>query len=338
MARGMRGLRGRLEAAVVLLCIVVAGTACHGTNAADDAASSATPGSQPTPSPGVVAYDEMTSLSNDVGARVTGTADEERAADFVKAALESYGYEVVVQPLRIPLGAGKSGESANITAVKTGDSPQQIIVGAHYDSVKVGRGAFDNASGVGVLLEVAQRLEVAKTPYSIRFVAFGAEEIGMRGSKSYVAHMSAQDRANTIAMVNLDSVAGGDRLYVYSDKGSAGWPRDEVLGFAQSAGIQLATNPGFNEHYPAGTTGDWSDHAPFRKAGFPYLYFEATNWNIGEKDGYLATRSAGELWHTPNDTLDFISKEFPGRVEAQLTAVVQLLQQFLTTPVPAAGR
>ena len=145
-------------------------------------------------------------------------------------------------------------------------------------------------------------------------------------------------------MVNLDSVATGDFLCVYSASGAKGWPRDDVLKYATDNGLPLLTNPGLNPDYPKGTTGDWSDHAAFRKAGIPYLYFEATNWRLGDKDGYVTTRKAGEVWHTKDDTLTFIDKTFPGRMQEQLAEVVTLLEWFLpwvspeTAPVPPVRR
>ena len=44
-----------------------------------------------------------------------------------------------------------------------------------------GQGADDNASGVGVMLEVAERLAHYKIDYDVVFVAFGAEEAGLQG-------------------------------------------------------------------------------------------------------------------------------------------------------------
>ena len=175
----------------------------------------------------------------------------------------------------------------------------------------------------------------------------------MRGSCQYVKQMTPQEKANTVLMVNLDSVAGGDMLNVYSGghlmhrradlpwspelsaRQAVRWPRQEVFRFAKEMGIKIQTSPGLNPHLPAGQSCFCSDHAPFRWAGIPYLYFEATNWYIGNKDGWIATRRAGELWHTRNDTLAFINREWPGRLHRQLAAVVEMLQRVLTTPIPA---
>ena len=315
-----------------VLAIVIVVAACGGATATKP---TATASPSPTASPGVAAYEHVKALSGGIGRRPAGSPAEVKARDYIIGQLRSYGYDVSVQEFEVPRKDKPPIRSANVIAVKPGsDRSWRIIVGAHYDSVKVGRGAFDNATGVGVLLEVAQRLAGRETPYTIEFVAFGAEELGYKGSKTHFKYFQgnvAGPPADEVAMVNLDSVATGDKLYVYSAKGANGWPRNETLAYAAETGLPLLTNPGLNPDYPRGTTGDWSDHRWFAKAGIPYLYFEATNWNIGEKDGYVTTRKAGEVWHTQDDTLAFIEKTFPGRMQRQLSEDVVLLEHFLTT-------
>jgi alkaline phosphatase isozyme conversion protein len=210
----------------------------------------------------------------------------------------------------------------------------EIIVGAHYDSVDAGKGADDNASGVGVILEVAERIKEQQTPYTIRFILFGAEEVGLQGSQVYVDQMTAEQIQNTIAMINLDSVAAGDMAYVYGDAGERGVIRDWVLDFAEENGLALQTQLGENPAYPRGTTGDWSDHAPFKSIGIPYTYLESTNWGLGKKDGYTQVSTEygedGEIWHTEYDTLEYINTTFPGRVQERLNLFVVVLETILT--------
>lgn len=226
--------------------------------------------------------------------------------------------------------------SANVIAVKQGDSPLQIIVGAHYDSVGVGTGADDNATGVGVVLEVAERIRTQNTPYTIRFLFFGAEELGLQGSRYYAEGMTEEQIQHTLAMINLDSITAGDLAYIYGDEGERGRIRDWALGFARENGLALQSQPGENAEYPAGTTGDWSDHVPFKQAGIPYTYLEATNWSLGDKDGYTQVAAAygenGKIWHTEYDTLEYINATFPGRIQERLNLFVTVLEAVLTEP------
>jgi alkaline phosphatase isozyme conversion protein len=279
----------------------------------------------------MIALSHMDYISNDIGPRPAGKEQEAATAQYIVRVFERLRYPSQVQSFTVD---GKTNESANVIAVKHGTSTKEIIVGAHYDSIKTGRGADDNASGVAVILEVAERLRDVETPYTIRFVLFGAEEAGLQGSKSYVMQMSPEQIQNTIAMINLDSVTAGDFAYVYGDKGKLGSIRDWALQFASDNDLVLQTQSGENPKYPAGTTGDWSDHAPFKDAGIPYAYFESTNWTLGNLDGYTQVDAQygenGEIWHTSHDTLDYINEIFPGRIQERLHLFVTVLQGVLT--------
>ena len=71
-------------------------------------------------------------------------------------------------------------------------------------------GAFDNASGVGVMLEVARVVMARGEEKSVTFLAAGAEEYGMCGALRYIqAHADEYDRENTY-VVNLDGLGVGN--------------------------------------------------------------------------------------------------------------------------------
>ncbi len=96
-----------------------------------------------------------------------------------------------------------------------GADKEYLIVCGHYDHLgKIGRriynGADDNASGISVLLEVARAIQKLKESgfqldRSIVFIGFGAEEIGLLGSKHYVDH-PIFPLAKTKAVFNMDMV------------------------------------------------------------------------------------------------------------------------------------
>lgn len=289
------------------------------------------------PPDGLAARDHISRLSEGIGRRLAGTPEEALGADYVESALTEIGYTPIRQtfmfsPEDRPGGTGL--ESANIVAVKPGQAAREIIVGAHYDSETLGRGAGDNASGVAVMLEAAAAIHGVTTPYTVRFVAFGAEEQGFRGSRHFVEGMTPDAMESTVVMINLDSLVTGDLAYVYGDAGEAGVLRDWLLASAREEGLPLETQAGDNPDYPAGTTGDFSDHVPFREAGIPYAYFESTNWSLGELDGYTQVDPQfgedGEIWHTRFDTLDYIEETFPGRIDARLALFSRMLYRALT--------
>jgi len=283
---------------------------------------------KPDVAAGQIAYAHLEALADDIGARAAGSAQEAAAKDYIAEVFEDIGYATTVQEFSY-VRRGTTYNSANVIAVKPGKSPKQVIVGAHYDSVSAGKGADDNASGVAVMLEAAENLKDVNLPYTVIFIAFGAEEVGLKGSQHYVAQMTPEEIASTVVMVNLDSLAVGDKMYVYGSAGKDGWYRDKALQIAKKLGLNLETNSGLNPDYPAGTTGDWSDHAPFKNAGIPYAYFEATNWELEPYDGYTQTELDGEIWHTAKDTVEYIEANYPGRIEEHLNTFVQVLEGLL---------
>lgn len=279
---------------------------------------------------GVQAHDHMANLGQVIGSRPAGTDKEYTARDYIVSQLQAMGYHVDIQAFDFA-DKGEVKTSHNISALKAGEEDKEIILGAHYDSVTDGgsTGVDDNASGVGVLLENAQRLNGVRTRYGIRFVSFGAEEVGLKGSQYYVDKMSPLQRDKTIAMINLDTLAAGDQAYVYSGIDDNTWVAETAWRLAEELGLNVATNPGLNPDYPAGKTGDWSDHAAFRQIGIPVAYFESTNWELGDRDGYVQTQVAGPIMHTEKDNLDFISQTFPGRIQSNLATHSELLYHLL---------
>jgi Peptidase family M28/PA domain len=141
-------------------------------------------------------------------------------------------------------------ETANVIA-ETGpeDGRRVVMAGGHLDSVPAGPGLNDNGSGVAALLDIADRLAGRELP--LRFAFWGAEEIGLVGSRRYVDGLDRAERRRIAAYVNLDMVGSPDsRPQVYD-----GGPVEAAL----------------RRHLPPGTDdvsleGN-SDHAPFEQAG-----------------------------------------------------------------------
>lgn len=290
-----------------------------------------TPSTPPPPVPiAELAWPHIQTLCGTIGLRVAGTPGEERARDYIAEQLALLDYTVDQQSFSFDSGS----RSTNVIATKPGRTDARLIVGAHYDTTNVGLGASDNASGTAALLALAQVLADRELPFTLVLIAFGAEERGMLGAAHYLAQMDPQDTERTLGMVNLDSLFGGDFLYVHAGPSDSGWLRDQALAAARALDIELRTNPGLNPEYPAGTTGPWGDHTPFMQAGMAIAHFESTNWEVGDLDGYTQTATQGSFWHTPRDTVSDIDAAFPGRTEAQLRDILAVLERFLTTLAP----
>ncbi|MEO0532443.1 MAG: M20/M25/M40 family metallo-hydrolase [Cyanobacteria bacterium P01_A01_bin.123] len=293
---------------------------------------------------GETAIQEIYYLSTNLAGRSIGTDKEQEAIAYLSGRLGDFGYTPELQEFTFDFG-DESLTSANIIAERQGTSGQQIIVGAHYDtapsSATIDRtnlqGTNDNSSGVGVLLELAERLD-PDSRHTVKFILFGAEEIGLIGSEHYVATMTPEEIDNTIVMINMDSLIVGDYLYLNAgpsaaDNPSDGQFRDVALDIAADLGIDARTNPGLNPFYPAGT-GCCSDLEAFDGV-VPVLAAEATNWEIGDLDGYTQTSNplvpGGATWHDPEtDNLAFINTVFPGLIEERSRDYTQIFDTFIS--------
>ncbi|PSW05772.1 M28 family metallopeptidase [Photobacterium lipolyticum] len=262
---------------------------------------------------------EVTDETQGIGQRQTTTQREIEAGNWIYNKLAGFGYDVTVQPFSYkPRGKDEIAYSNNYIVEKKGKTDKTIVLAAHYDSTgsQTGSlGATDNGSGVVSLIAIAEKIQEVDTPYNVRFVLVGAEENGVNGSLHYVKDAYANGKLdNVIAMINEDTVNGGDYVYVHSAHSDYSHFKDscEKIGFSDKtysadpvfrkavlqASIDVLGEKGaFNIHpevltsegevdYPEGETGSWSDHAGFACAGIPIANVESTNYNINGKWGY----------------------------------------------------
>ncbi len=277
---------------------------------------------------GEVAYEHVYNLSEGIGPRVAATGAEYEAALYIRQAFADIGYAPVLQPFTYVRG-GTTYHSQNVVAVKPGRGHAILVIGAHYDSVRRGKGAGDNASGVGVMLEAAALLKDYPTWATVVFVAFGAEEVGLKGSSYFVSQMTEQEIANTVAMINMDMVGIGDYLNVYAGRNGPGWVREMAMDIARNQGIDIHTTPADTWD---GATGDWSDHVAFRLAGIPIAYFECWNWYAlpGNMDG-IEIAGVGNIYHTDADTIAMVKLE---KLRNTGKVVTPLAYELAKTPLP----
>jgi len=148
--------------------------------------------------------------------------------------------------------------TANVLA-EAGSGPRVVMAGAHLDSVTEGPGLNDDGSGVAALLALAEALRGAAPEGSrLRLGFWGAEELGLHGSRGYVRGLNRAERAAIAAYVNLDMVGTrGGRVAVYA--GDARVRRSLRRNLRARGRERLATE----------RLGGSSDHASFARAGIP---------------------------------------------------------------------
>ena len=79
-----------------------------------------------------------------------------------------------------------TAKSRNVIGEISGEiEDEEILIGAHYDTVRSVLGAHDNAAGVATVLELAKIFACEKLARTLKFIAFGSEELGLRGSHHF---------------------------------------------------------------------------------------------------------------------------------------------------------
>ncbi|MER6243055.1 M28 family metallopeptidase [Streptomyces griseorubiginosus] len=190
------------------------------------------------------------------GNRAHGRAGYRASLDYVKAKLDAAGFTTTVQQFT---SSSRTGYNL-IADWPGGDTNQVIMSGSHLDSVTAGAGINDNGSGSAAVLETA--LAVSRAGFHptkhLRFAWWGAEELGMVGSKYYVNNLSTANRSKIKGYLNFDMIGSPNPGYfVYDDD-----PGIEKTFKEYYAGLGVPTE--------IETEGDGrSDHAPFKNAGVP---------------------------------------------------------------------
>ncbi|MGW5194682.1 M20/M25/M40 family metallo-hydrolase [Kribbella sp. NPDC004138] len=203
--------------------------------------------------------DQLQSIANSNGGnRYTGRTGYKASADYVKAKLDAAGYTTTLQSF-----STSAGTSYNVIAEwPHGDANHVVMTGSHLDSVSSGPGINDNGSGSAGVLETALAYAASgQTPQNrLRFGFWGAEELGLLGSKYYVNNLPSAERDKIELYLNFDMIASPNPGYfVYDDNPAGDGARDDLVAYFTSKSVQTE----FIDVQGR------SDHAAFRSLGIP---------------------------------------------------------------------
>jgi len=162
--------------------------------------------------------------SDELKGRGPGNAEMSKVREYIEEQFKAAGLEPFRDQFRHVFSykmASLNVEGVNIAGMIEGSDPEKkdeyVILGAHYDhlgwkmddndSIIIFNGADDNASGVATIIEIANYLNQTRTDLarSVVFVAFDAEEVGLIGSKKFMAQ-NLGDTSKIVAMFSLDMV------------------------------------------------------------------------------------------------------------------------------------
>jgi Zn-dependent M28 family amino/carboxypeptidase len=254
----------------------------------------------------------------DAARRVLASANLDLAELFVRSARRDF--QPVFTGVTARLRAGgtvRRFESPNVVGMVQGSHETRrndvVVYTAHYDGFGIGRpvngdsiynGAYDNASGVALLLEIAGAFASLPTApeRSILFLFTTAEEAGMLGAAWYV-RQPLVPLQRTVAALNID---GANLWGETRDAGATGLERSTIgLVFERQAtamGLRVEA-----ERDPARGLFFRSDHFPFARAGVPALSIDHGTDFRGRPPGWgdaVLARYEAEHYHQPSDRYD----------------------------------
>jgi len=269
--------------------------------------------------------------SDEFKGRETGTEAELMAAEYIMGQMVEMGLEpkgnagtyyqtFTFKPKTDPhqqIGFQEAGDSTitgtNVIGFIYNKSSNTVVIGAHYDHLGFGgegslhrgepavhNGADDNASGVAVLLDLANKIKSTKLSSNYLFITFSGEEMGLLGSNFFTKNATL-DLEEVSYMLNLDMVGRlrEDKTLSVSGTGTSPiWP--QVLN---------ASNPGFKLVLNESGVGP-SDHTSFYLNDIPVLHFFT-----GQHEDY----------HKPTDDAEKLNYEGMRLISAYLFSLVQEL-------------
>jgi len=226
--------------------------------------------------------------------RQTGTKGEVKAATYIsqrfqEIGLSKKGTQGFLQPFTFKPKTNPheqvkfdvNGDGAitgnNVIGFLNNNAENTIVIGAHYDHLGFGgegslyrdsikavhNGADDNASGIAVLLNLAERLQNKNTNNNYLFIGFSGEEMGLLGSNFFVKNPTI-DTKKISYMINMDMVG---RMKKDSSLAVYGTGTSSVF-----KDILRANNTHFKLIQQESGVGP-SDHTSFYLADIPVLHF-----------------------------------------------------------------
>lgn len=258
-------------------------------------------------------YSHLTQIVRDRDPYLS-TAGHFFVQQYIRQQLEQYGI-VNTHEFQVR-GQNHQNLILNIPSATGNNQKPPILIGAHYDTVPGTPGADDNATGVAVLLELANKFTEQPAKYPLQIVAFDMEEYGLLGSTEYAAYLHQQQQPLRL-MISLEMLG-----YCNSTPGSQRYPKPlerfypnhgdfialignlptipDLISLSRSiskVGVPSEWLPTFNKGFIIGQT-RLSDHAPFWDRGYRAMMVTDT--------AFLRNPH----YHKPSDRIETLNLDF----------------------------
>ncbi len=256
-----------------------------------------------------------------LGPRPAGSDASRRLRQDISQRLQGWGYEVKLQDFTANTPRGPLDMSNICASLKGQSATPVLLLGAHYDTKYFQESSFvganDGASGVAVLMELAQILAEKPLRHSLELVFFDGEEAlenwsdedSLYGSRHFAAELQRQNRTAEIGAAFVVDMVGDKDLQV----------TDEILSDPELRHrlYDAALKTGQAKYFPRSRRQAIDDdHLPLLRLGIPAVDIIAFYNDL--------TVHYPDYWHTSQDTLDKVSAQ-------SLQAVGDTLLQTLRT-------
>lgn len=206
----------------------------------------------------------------------------------------------------------QAGASCNVLGRTTGSAPERVVICAHFDTKFGTPGAFDNGSGIAVLLTLAEMIHGVQSPCDFEFIAFNGEEYNGLGDEAYLQEVGlspvrfgeaqmprSPELAHIHAAINIDGVGHARATNTVAIMNSSDALQQTVSDALHAFPTVARTDP-----WPA------SNHYTFYSHGVPCVV--------------LGSDGGADVMHRATDTLDGMSAAKLNEVVEFVMTIVQV--------------
>ncbi len=243
--------------------------------------------------------------ADDMQGRLTGSEGGAKAREYVLQRFKQSDIKPFadnyLQPFEFSARQNQKVKGVNVVGfIKGKKNPEKyIVITAHYDHVgtrngNIYNGADDNASGTSALFAMAKYFSKNQPANSLIFVAFDAEEMGLQGSKYFVANLPVKKEA-ILLNLNMDMISHNDKNELYATGTFQNPNLKSMLERVQKKSL-IKLLLGHDD--PKTGSEDWtfqSDQGSFYKEKIPFIYFGVED----HKD-----------YHQPTDDFETLNQPF----------------------------
>jgi hypothetical protein len=252
----------------------------------------------------------------DYGTRYSYAPNHRDVADSISGRLASYGLQATLRSFEF---AGRTLWNVEATQTGTLYPNSFVIICGHFDSIsrrplQTAPGADDNATGIAAVLSAAEILSRHSFEHSIRYLCFGGEEQGLRGSYAYAGWARWIQQLDIVGVLNFDMVGywepGADKDLEIETNHASQWLAEAVVNAAD-----LYTDTPYELHVYDGAW--WSDHASFWQKGYAAVnHEEAWDWYDPDFNPH---------YHTARDLPKYLDPDFTvGNIQVGVAALATL--------------